>query len=94
MFLGSPVPEKGCDSERSAMLTMVYFRPWTLWPDYGEERYVPYAGKLRPDEKTWQKELEDWLSGNVLPEESVRYINNLMSVCRSATGCLGRDSFG
>ena len=83
MFLGSPVPVKGCDSQRSAMLTMVYFRPWTLWPDYEEEqRYVPYAGKLRPDDKTWQQELGDWLSGHVLSEESVRYINNFMSVYR------------
>ena len=82
MFIGSPVPLKGCDAERSAMLTMIYFRPWTLRNDYAEDRYVPYAGQLRPDGKTWQSEFDDWLSGNVLSEESVKYINNFMSVYR------------
>ena len=82
MFIGSPVPLKGCDAERSAMLTMVYFRPWTLRTDYEEGRYVPYAGRLRPEDKSWQEEFDDWLCGGVLSEESVRYINNFMSVYR------------
>ena len=82
MFVGSPVPLKGCDADRSAMLTMVYFRPWTLQPDYEEDRYVPYAGRLRPEDKSWRDEFEEWLCGGVLSEESVRYINNFMSVYR------------
>ena len=43
---------------------------------------MPYAGKLRPDDKSWQEELDEWLSGNVLSEESVKYINHFMSVYR------------
>ena len=82
MFIGSPVPLKGCDADRSAMLTMVYFRPWTLQPDYEEERFVPYAGRLRPLDKSWRDELEQWLYYGVLSEESARYINNFMSVYR------------
>ena len=82
MFIGSPVPLKGVDAERAAMLTMVYFRPWTLRPNDAQDRYVPYAGKLRPDDKTWQEEFDEWLSGNVISEESVRYINNFMCVYR------------
>ena len=82
MFIGSPVPLKGCDAERSALLTMVYFRPWTLRLDYEEDRYVPYAGRLRPEDKSWQDEFDEWLRGGVLSEESVRYINNFMSVYR------------
>ena len=82
MFSGSPLPLKGCGAERSAMLTMVYFHPWTLCVDFEEARFVPYAGRLRRDEKSWEKELEEWLGGQVLSEESVRYINNFMSVFR------------
>ena len=82
LFVNSPVPLKGYDAERSSMLTMAYFRPWTLRPNDAQERYVPYAGKLRPDDKTWQQEFDNWLSGQAICEEALKYINNFMCVYR------------
>ena len=43
---------------------------------------MPYAGRLRPLDKSWRDELEEWLYHGVLSEEFVRYINNFMSVYR------------
>ena len=81
MFIGSPVPMKRDDSaERSAMLTMAYFHPWTLRSHDAEGSVVPFAGNLRDREESWQCALSTWLNGNVVSQESVRYINNLMSV--------------
>ena len=83
MFVGSPVPMKRADSgERSALLTMAYFHPWTLRKDDGDDDIVPYAGKLRQQGLSWQDALSSWLSGNVVSHESVRYITNFMSVYR------------
>ena len=48
VFVGSPFPMKRHDSsERSALLTMAYFHPWTLKTDYAQEDHVPFAGRLR-----------------------------------------------
>ena len=48
VFVGSPVPMKRDDSsERSALLTMAYFHPWTLRKDDAQEDHVPFAGSLR-----------------------------------------------
>ena len=83
MFIGSPVPMKRDDSaERSAMLTMVYFHPWTLRYRSEDGTVVPFAGNLRPRGQSWQFALSEWLRGNVVSEESVRYINNFMCVYR------------
>ena len=83
MFIGSPVPMKRDDSaDRSAMLTMAYFHPWTLRAGDAEGSVVPFAGNLRDREESWQCALSTWLSGNVVSQESVRYINNFMCVYR------------
>ena len=83
MFIGSPVPMKRNDSaDRSAMLTMAYFHPWTLRSGFAEGKVVPFAGCLREREESWQGALSTWLSGNVVSQESVRYINNFMCVYR------------
>ena len=69
MFIGSPVPLKQDSSaERSAMLTMAYFHPWTLRHNDEEESYVPYAGSLRASDSTWQDALSQWLDGHVISQ--------------------------
>ena len=69
MFIGSPVPFKQDSSaERSAMLTMAYFHPWTLRHNDEEESYVPYAGSLRASDSTWQDALSQWLDGHVISQ--------------------------
>ena len=66
LFVGSPVPMKRDDSsERSAMLTMSYFHPWTLRQEDAEENHVPFAGCLR-NLSTWEGSLATWLDGNVI----------------------------
>ena len=69
-------------ADRSAMLTMTYFHPWTLRPAFAEGKVVPFAGCLREHDESWQCALSTWLSGNVVSQESVRYINNFMCVYR------------
>ena len=76
MFIGSPVPMKRHDSaERSAMLTMAYFHPWSLRASDAQGSVVPFAGNLRDRQESWQCALSTWLNGNVVSQESVRYIN-------------------
>ena len=83
MLVGSPVPMKSADSgERSALLTMAYFHPWTLRIDDGDDNIVLYAARLRQQGRSWQDTLSYWLNGNVVSHESVRYITNVMSVYR------------
>ena len=83
MFIGSPIPLRHSDSaDRSAMLTMAYFRPWTLRKEEAEESVVPFAGCLRGEDLSWQDALAVWLDGEVISEESMRYINNFLSVYR------------
>ena len=83
MFIGSPVPWRRDDSaDRSAMLTMAYFHPWTLRKNDAENSYVPFAGDLRAEDISWQDALATWLNGEVISEESMRYIHNVLSVYR------------
>ena len=68
-FMGSPVPTKTNDaSERSAMITMAYFHPWTLREDEEEGDVVPYAGSLRAGEDSWEKALTKWLAGHIVSQ--------------------------
>jgi hypothetical protein len=83
MFMGAPVPSKRADAvDHSAMLTMAYFHPWTLRADDEEGVAVPFAGRLRASEESWDTALRTWLDGNVISCESVRYISNFLSVYR------------
>ena len=68
-------------SERSALLTMAYFHPWTLRKDDAQEDHVPFAGSLR-NCSTWEEYLASWLDGSVICKESARYICNVLSVHR------------
>lgn len=82
-FVGSPVPMKRDDSaNRSAMLTMAYFHPWTLRGKDAQDKVVPFAGHLRERTETWEAAIKEWLTGEVVSQESVRYINHIMSVYR------------
>ena len=69
-------------ADRSALLTMAYFHPWTLQQQDAEYLYVPFAGKLRTDGNTWQEALATWLNGNVISEEFARYTNHFLTVYR------------
>ena len=83
MFMGAPVPSKRANAvDHSAMLTMAYFHPWTLRADDEESDAVPFAGRLRGNDESWDTALRTWLDGNVLSCESVRYISNFLSVYR------------
>jgi hypothetical protein len=64
------------------MLTMAYFHPWTLRKNDAENSYVPLAGDLRAEDVSWQDALAMWLNGEVMSEESMRYINDVLSVYR------------
>ena len=80
---GFPVPMKRYDSsERSAMLTMSCFHPWTLRQSDAEDDHVPFAGCLRKH-ATWEETLADWLNGNVVSQESATHVSNFLSVPRA-----------
>ena len=71
------------------MITMTYFHPWTLraadeLDGHVDEQQsvVPYAGNLRPQDATWEVTLSMWLDGNVVSQESARYVHNFLSVFR------------
>ena len=73
---------KRADSfERSAMLTMSCYHPWTLRQEDAEENHVPFAGCLRK-ESTWETSLANWLDGNVISKESVKSFSHVLSVYR------------
>ena len=73
--LGSPVPSKTNNAaERSAMLTMAYFHPWTLHANEEEGEVVPYAGSLRTGEDTWEDALKNMLDANIISQDSPRHV--------------------
>ena len=83
MFIGSPIPLRNSDSaDRSAMITMAYVHPWTLRQEEAEQSVVSFAGCLKGEDQSWQGALAVWLDGEVIAEESMRYINNVLSVYR------------
>ena len=56
-------------SERSALLTMSYFHPWTLRQEDAEDNQVPFAGCLR-NLSTWEDDLATWLDGMLYPKKA------------------------
>ena len=85
-FWGSPLPRRGrSTADRNACIIMTYFHPWTLQESRHDD-HIPYAGALRKDSETWEGALRVWLDGNILCEESKRYIGNFMSVYRVRPG--------
>ena len=76
-FIGAPIPPRRLgERERAAIITMTYFHPWKLRAADEEQSIVPYAGNLRPEDATWEMTLSMWLDGNVVSQESARYVNH------------------
>ena len=61
---------------------MTYFHPWTLRASDEEHCLVPYASNLRPKDAAWETTLSMWLDGNVVSQESARYVSNCLCVFR------------
>ena len=81
-LLGSPIPQRSNgDANRSALITMTYFHPWTLRAQ-DSTPHVPYIGSLRPTDLSWEESMSHWLDGNLLSLESSRYVSNFLSVYR------------
>ena len=60
------MPLKRDDSfERSALLTMSHFYPWTLRQEDAEDNHVSFAGCLR-NLSAWEDDLAVWLDGNII----------------------------
>ena len=77
----APVPNRaGEDTESNAMMTMTYFRAWTLDKKRGGDQ-VPYVKHLREPVTTWDRSLRRWLLQ--LPcAETKQYVGNFLSVYR------------
>ena len=74
-FAGAPVPKHHAGAaERSAMLVMTYFKPWTLRQDVSDQ-HVIYCGRLCAEEQQWQHSLKAWLNGGIECEEAKRYVD-------------------
>ena len=71
-------------SERSALLTMSYFHPWTLRQEDAEDNHVPLAVCLR-NLSTWEDYLATCSDGNVISKESAIDISICLSVYRVRT---------
>ena len=81
-FAGSPMPNHRPEEDaRAASIVMSYFHPWTLRVSDATE-HVPFAGNLRKSSETWQDAMSVWLDGNIICEESRRYVGNYLSVHR------------
>jgi len=93
-FKGCPLPrhKTGC-TERNATITMTYFHPWTLREE-GSDEHVPTLQNLRQGRETWEAALRDWLDGNIICEESRRYVSNFISIHRLRPGAIDEDGLG
>lgn len=75
-FMGAPVLTRAKQAnERSCLLTMAYFHPWTLRAKDAEDKIVPYAGALRTHQETWPQALQKWLDGHIISQTSLRYVS-------------------
>ena len=61
---------------------MTYFRPFTLDPDVGD-LHVPFLGHFCKGQKSWHDALTTWMDGQLLCEESRKYISNFLVVTRA-----------
>ena len=64
------------------MITMTVCHPWTLRAADETQSLVAYAGNLRPQDATWELTLSMWLDGNVVSQDSARYVSNCLCVFR------------
>ena len=82
-FIGARIPHRRPgETDRAAMITMTYFHLWTFRAADEEQSIVPYTGNLRPEDAAWEHTLSMWLDGNVVSQESARYVSNFLCVFR------------
>ena len=82
VFEGCPLPKSGGNTaERNARILMSYFHPWVLDPAIATEG-VPHVTGLHTGDKPWVESMNEWLEGNIMTEESARYIRNFLCVNR------------
>ena len=81
-FVSTPMPRRSeGEANRAAMITMSYFRPWTLDKSQ-EDGEVVHAARMKAAEVTWQEACSEWLCRGLLCEESKRYVNNFVAINR------------
>lgn len=91
-FKGCPLPKHAPGStERNAKITMTYFHPWTLRDTIWSDEYVPTLEQLRQGCDTWEAALSVWLDGNIISEESRRYVGNFIGMHRLRPGADDED---
>ena len=91
-FKGCPLPKHKPDSgEQNSKITMLYFHPWTLREEAWSDEHVPTLHNLKQGSETWQAALRHWLDGNIMCEESKRYVSNFISIHRLRPGDEGGD---
>ena len=86
-FKGCPLPKhRSGSSEQNAKITMTYFHPWTLRDEMWGDEHVPTVYNLKGKHENWQTALATWLDGQILCEESRRYVSNFIAMHRLRPG--------
>ena len=92
-FKGCPLPRHQPGStEQNAKIAMTYFHPWTLREKEWSDQHVPTCHNLKRGCDAWDTALTEWLDGNIISEESRRYVSNFISIHRLRPG--GDDGEG
>ena len=92
-FKGCPLPKHQPGSgEQNAKIALAYFHPWTLREEEWSDEHVPRLRDLKRDCESWDTVLKEWLDGNIISEESRRYVGNFISMHRLRPG--GGDDEG
>jgi len=71
---------------------MVYFHPWTLRDKIWSDEHVPTLDNLKQGNETWEAAMIQWLDGNIISEESKRYVGNFISIHRLRPGDESEDA--
>jgi hypothetical protein len=82
LFFGAPLPRKGDGEERTALLVMAYYHPYTAVAEFGTE-HIPVLAQLRGEHQSWHDAMLAWFDGRVLCLEAKRYIDNFFAVTRA-----------
>ena len=90
VFSGAPLP-KVSSSERTCMLLMAYFHPWTLLEHCAAEG-CPLASQLRGSAASWATAFANWQRRGASSVEQQRYVQNFLNVTRSRPGGSAVDS--
>ena len=94
-FKGCPLPKhKPGSAEQNAKITMTYFHPWTMREEAWADAHVPTLENLKQGCEAWETALTEWLDGNIISEESRRYVSNFISVYRLRPGGDDDDGLG